>query len=125
MATRALTIDTHDETVGDGIVVLDFWASWCQPCLRFAPVFERASERHADITFAKVNTEEEQELAQRYDVSAIPTLVIYRDGIPVYSEAGALPEPMLESLISQVRDLDMDDVRARYAQQQAEAALSE
>lgn len=123
MATRTLTLDTHDETVGDGIVVLDFWASWCQPCLRFAPVFERASDRHEDITFAKVNTEEERELAERYDVTAIPTLVIYRDGIPVYAEAGAMPEPMLESLISQVRDLDMDDVKRRIAEQQAEASL--
>ncbi len=125
MASRTMTADTHDEIVSDGIAVLDFWASWCQPCVRFAPVFERVSERHPDVAFAKVDTEAEAELAARYDVTAIPTLVIYREGIPVYANAGAVPEPMLESLIAQVRDLDMDDVRRRYAAQQARMSGAE
>jgi thioredoxin 1 len=125
VATRALTLDTHDDTVKDGIVVLDFWASWCQPCLRFAPAFERASERHEDVVFAKIDTEAERELAARYDVTAIPTLVVYRDGVPVFAQPGAMPESALESLLEQVRGLDMDDVRKRYAEQQAEAALAD
>src|SRR5204862_6782249 len=97
----------HDQTVKDGIVLIDFWAAWCGPCRQFAPVFERVSEKHPDAVFAKVDTEDQQELALKYAVSAIPTLVIYRDGIPVFGQAGAVPEPMLENLLEQVRELDM------------------
>ncbi len=119
MATLTLTQDNHDATVQDGIVLIDFWAAWCGPCRTFAPVFERASEKHGDITFAKVDTEDQQELAARYGVRSIPTLVIYRDGIPLFAQPGALPEGVLEDLVSQTRGLDMDDVRAQYAAQVA------
>lgn len=119
MATTNLTADEHDEAVKDGIVLIDFWAAWCGPCRAFAPVFERVSERHPDAVFAKVDTEAEPELAGRYGITSIPTLVVYRDGIPVFGQPGALPEPALEDVLRQVRDLDMDDVRARYAEQLA------
>ncbi len=121
MTTRNLTGSEHDEIVKDGIVLIDFWAAWCGPCRAFAPVFERASERHRDVVFAKVDTEAEPELTGRYGITSIPTLVVYRDGIPVFGQPGALPEPALEDVIRQVRELDMDDVRARYAAQLAEA----
>lgn len=121
MATVTLTGETHDETVKDGIVLIDFWAAWCGPCRMFAPVFERVSQRHPDVTFAKVDTEAEPELAGKYGISSIPTLVIYRDGIPVFGQPGALPEPALEDILSQVRALDMDEVRERYAEQLAAA----
>ena len=126
MSTQALTLETHDETVKDGIVLIDFWADWCGPCKQFAPVFEKASQTHEDITFTKVDTEEQQQLAARYGITSIPTLVAYRDGIPVFGQPGALPEPALEQLIEQVRSLDMDAVKEQYAQalaqQQAQAA---
>ncbi|WP_432573848.1 thioredoxin [Kineococcus sp. SYSU DK005] len=130
MSTQALTLETHDETVKDGIVLIDFWAEWCGPCRQFGPVFEKASEKHQDITFTKVDTEDQQQLAARYGITSIPTLIAYRDGIPVFGQPGALPEPALEQLIEQVRGLDMDTVKQQYAQavaehqaqQQAEAA---
>jgi thioredoxin 1 len=115
-----MTSDNHDEAVNDGIVVIDFWAEWCGPCRRFAPVFEQASQQHSDITFAKVDTEDQGELAARYGVTSIPTLVIYRDGIPVFSQPGALPGPVIDDLVTQVRALDMAEVRASYEQQVAE-----
>jgi thioredoxin 1 len=120
MATVTMTRTNHDETVVDGIVLIDFWAGWCGPCLRFAPVFEKASEQHTDVTFAKVDTEDQRELSARYGVTSIPTLVIYRDGIPVFSQPGALPPTVLEDLIGQVRALDMDEVRTSYEKQVAE-----
>jgi thioredoxin 1 len=115
-----MTRKNHDETVADGIVFIDFWADWCGPCKRFAPVFENSSERHGDVTFAKVDTEDQRQLAAMYGVTSIPTLVIYRDGIPVFSQPGALPGNVLEDLIAQVRALDMDDVRESYEKQLAE-----
>ncbi|MFI7588296.1 thioredoxin [Spongisporangium articulatum] len=117
MATLEMTDTNHDETVKDGIVLIDFWAEWCGPCKRFAPIFERVSEKHADAVFAKVDTEAEQELAAKYGVTAIPTLVVYRDGIPVFAQPGALPEPALEEILEKVKELDMDDVRTRYEAQ--------
>jgi thioredoxin 1 len=120
MATVTMTRTNHDETVVDGIVLIDFWAGWCGPCVRFAPVFEKASEQHADVTFAKVDTEDQRELSAMYGVRSIPTLVIYRDGIPVFSQPGALPPAVLEDLIGQVRALDMDEVRTSYEKQVAE-----
>jgi thioredoxin 1 len=120
MATVTMTRTNHDETVVDGIVLIDFWAGWCGPCLRFAPVFEKASEQHTDVTFAKVDTEDQRELSAMYGVTSIPTLVIYRDGIPVFSQPGALPPTVLEDLIGQVRALDMDEVRTSYEKQVAE-----
>jgi thioredoxin 1 len=118
--TTALTLSEHDSTVSDGIVLIDFWADWCGPCHRFAPVFEAVADANPDVAFTKVDTEAEPELAQLYGVRSIPTLVVYREGIPVHSQAGALPRPVLEDLVRQVRDLDMDDVRAKYAEQLAE-----
>ncbi|MGH8838945.1 MAG: thioredoxin [Jiangellaceae bacterium] len=120
MATVTMTRTNHDETVVDGIVLIDFWAGWCGPCVRFAPVFEKASEQHGDVTFAKVDTEDQRELSAMYGVRSIPTLVIYRDGIPVFSQPGAIPPAVLEDLIGQVRALDMDEVRTSYEKQVAE-----
>ena len=117
MSTLEMTGANHDETVREGIVLIDFWATWCPPCRRFGPIFERASETHADAVFAKVDTDAEQDLAGKYGITSIPTLVVYRDGIPVFGQPGALPEQALEDIISQVRALDMDDVRSRYDQQ--------
>ncbi len=122
MTTTVMTADSHDETVTDGIVLIDFWADWCGPCKNFAPVFEAASEQHSDITFAKVDTEDQRELAGSYGITSIPTLVAYRDGIPMFSQAGALPAPALESLIEQLRGVDMDVVRKEYAEQVAPAS---
>ena len=112
MATKELTGETFWETVkGHEIVLVDFWAAWCGPCKRFAPVFEQASEAHPDIVFAKVDTEAEQEISAAAGIRSIPTLFAFRDGILLYSQAGALPEPALAELIRRVRALDMDDVR--------------
>ena len=117
MATLTMTRDNHDETVKDGIVLIDFWAEWCGPCRMFAPVYEESSDTHTDITFAKVDTEEQRELAGMYGIRSIPTLVIYRDGIPVFGQPGAVPGNVLEDLIDQVRGLDMESVRAQYEEQ--------
>jgi thioredoxin 1 len=120
VATVTVTSANHDETVSDGIVFIDFWAEWCGPCKRFAPVFEQASERYPDITFAKVDTDDQRELSAKYGVTSIPTLVIYRDGIPLFSQPGALPAAVLDDLVGQVRALDMVEVRATYAVQLAD-----
>lgn len=121
MATVNLTDATHDEIVKDGIVLIDFWAAWCGPCRMFAPTFERASERHQDVKFTKVDTEAEPDLAAKYSITSIPTLVIYRDGIPIFGQPGALPEAALEDILKQVRELDMDEIREKYAEQVAAA----
>ncbi|MEO3742628.1 thioredoxin [Plantactinospora sp. B5E13] len=116
MATVELTTANFDEvTEQPGIVLVDFWADWCGPCKRFAPIYERSSEKHGDVVFGKVDTEAQQELAVRYGIQSIPTIMAVRDGVVVFAQPGALPESALESLIEQVQALDMNDVRKQLA----------
>ena len=123
MATIELTAATFEgQVTAEGITFVDFWAAWCGPCRMFAPVFEAASEQHPDITFAKVDTEAEPQLAGAAQISSIPTLMAFRDGILVFRESGALPAPAFEQLIGAVRALDMDEVRAQVEQARAEQA---
>ena len=121
MSTVALTADTFEETVTkQGITLVDWWASWCGPCRMFAPVFQAASEKHPDITFGKVDTEDQPGLAGAARINSIPTLMAFRDGILVFSQPGALPATALEQVIKAVRDLDMDEIREKLAQQEKE-----
>lgn len=122
MATVALTKDTFEQTLEDNeIVLIDFWASWCGPCRAFAPVFEKVSENHPDVVFAKIDTEAEQELAGAFRIQSIPTLMAVRDSIVLYSQPGALPEEALEDIVRQITELDMEQVRQQVAEQSAAA----
>jgi thioredoxin 1 len=119
MSTTELTAHQFEKTVAENdIVLVDFWAEWCGPCRQFAPTFEKAAEANADIVFAKVDTEAEQALARAANITSIPTLMAFREGVLVYSQPGALPPAALDQLIGAVRELDMDEVHAAVSAQQ-------
>jgi thioredoxin 1 len=121
VSTSTLTMENFETTVkADGITFVDFWASWCGPCLKFGPIFEATAEENPDVTFAKVDTEAEQQLAGALGIMSIPTLMIFRDGIQLFSQPGALPKSALDNLLQQVRELDMDEVRQQVASDTAD-----
>ena len=116
MATVTLTQENFEQTVSAGdIVLVDFWATWCGPCRKFGPIFEEASEKFTDVVFGKIDTDDQQQLAMAAQITSIPTLMAFRDGIAVFRQSGALPLSALEDLINQIRNLDMDDVRKKIA----------
>ena len=120
MATVELTLDNFEQTITDNdTVIVDFWAEWCGPCRSFAPTFEQASEANEDIVFGKVDTEAQQQLAHSFGIRSIPTLMVFRENVLLYNEAGALPPAAFEDLISQVKALDMEDVHRQIAEHQA------
>ena len=122
MATRELTGENFEQTVNENsMVIIDFWAPWCGPCRGFAPVFESASEKHADVVFAKVNTDEQQELAGAFGIRSIPTLMVFRDKVILFQQAGALPGNALEQVIEQAKALDMEKVRAEIEERDGRA----
>lgn len=123
MATLDLTKDNFEQTVlNNDLVILDFWAPWCGPCQGFAPVYEEISEKHADVVFAKVNTEAEQELAGHFQIRSIPTLMVFREKIIIFSQPGALPGSALEEIIAKAKTLDMDQIRAEIAAEEQKPA---
>lgn len=126
MATTEITKDNFESTLDQGgIVVLDWWAAWCQPCTMFAPIFEAAAERHPDVTWGKVNTDEQRELASAFQVMSIPTLMVFREGLLMFEQPGIIPGPALDELIAKVKEVDLDEVRAALEKQQAEQDAAE
>jgi len=120
MAIVELTKDNFEQTVtGDSTVIIDFWAPWCGPCRGFAPIFEKASEAHQDVVFAKVNTDEEQDLAGAFGIRSIPTLMVFREQVVLFQQAGALPAQALEQVLTQAKALDMQKVREEIAARDA------
>lgn len=120
MAVVELTKENFEQVVtGNTTVVVDYWAPWCGPCRGFAPVFERVSEKHPDVVFAKVNTDDEQEIAGHFQIRSIPTLMVFRDSIIVFSQPGAMPEGAFDQVVTKAKGLDMDEVRQKMAQAEA------
>ncbi|WP_437970159.1 thioredoxin [Sorangium sp. So ce260] len=123
MSTRELSAENFEQTVeSNDIVLVDWWAPWCGPCRVFGPVFEKASEKHTDIVFGKINTDDQKDLAQAFSIRSIPTLFIFREKVLLFAEAGSLPASALDQVIEKVRSLDMNEVRAKIAEQEAKIA---
>ena len=123
MATFDMTLDNFEESIkNNDIVLIDFWADWCEPCKEFSPIFDKVSESHNDVAFAKVDAQNQQELAGQFGIRSIPTVAVFREGILIFMQPGALPESALEELIGKVRELDMDEVRQQIAQMEEEQA---